>query len=76
MANGGGHEGRMRFWLDMGCDGFRVDMASSLVKNDTKNKKYTCKIWRNIRDMLDVEYPEAALIAEWNRPAHVAEKRL
>ena len=58
----------MRFWLDMGCDGFRVDMASSLVKNDTKNKKHTCKIWRNIRDMLDVEYPEAALIAEWNGP--------
>lgn len=58
----------MRFWLDMGCDGFRVDMASSLVKNDTKNKKYTCKIWRNIRDMLDVEYPEAALVAEWNGP--------
>ena len=58
----------MRFWLDMGCDGFRVDMASSLVKNDTKNKKYTCKIWRNIRDMLDIEYPEAALIAEWNGP--------
>ena len=24
----------MRFWLDMGCDGFRVDMAYSLVKND------------------------------------------
>ena len=24
----------MRFWLDMGCDGFRVDMAASLVKND------------------------------------------
>lgn len=22
----------MRFWLDMGCDGFRVDMASSLIK--------------------------------------------
>ena len=58
----------MRFWLDMGCDGFRVDMASSLVKNDTKNKKHTCKVWRNIRDMLDVEYPEAALIAEWNGP--------
>lgn len=28
----------MRFWLDMGCDGFRVDMASSLVKNDTHHK--------------------------------------
>ena len=24
----------MRFWLDHGCDGFRVDMAASLVKND------------------------------------------
>ena len=24
----------MRFWLEMGCDGFRVDMAGSLVKND------------------------------------------
>lgn len=23
----------MRFWLGMGCDGFRVDMAMSLVKN-------------------------------------------
>lgn len=22
----------MRFWLDAGCDGFRVDMAGSLVK--------------------------------------------
>ena len=24
----------MRFWMSMGCDGFRVDMAGSLVKND------------------------------------------
>lgn len=24
----------MRFWLDKGADGFRVDMADSLVKND------------------------------------------
>lgn len=24
----------MRFWLKMGCDGFRVDMAGHLVKND------------------------------------------
>ena len=24
----------MRFWLSRGCDGFRVDMADSLVKND------------------------------------------
>ena len=24
----------MKFWLDLGCDGFRVDMAASLIKND------------------------------------------
>ena len=24
----------MRFWLGMGCDGFRVDMAGSFVKHD------------------------------------------
>lgn len=58
----------MRFWLGMGCDGFRVDMASSLVKNDTRHKKYTCAIWRDIAAMLEQEYPQAALISEWNAP--------
>ncbi len=28
----------MRFWLKTGCDGFRVDMAGSLVKNDDNGK--------------------------------------
>ena len=49
----------MRFWLDMGCDGFRVDMASSLVKNDTHHKKYTCAIWRDIAAMLDQGIPRS-----------------
>ena len=31
----------MRFWLDRGCDGFRVDMAASLVKNDDEEKTGT-----------------------------------
>ncbi len=57
----------MRFWLDKGADGFRVDMADSLVKNDDE-KVATAKIWRGIRDMLDAEYPEAALVAEWCNP--------
>lgn len=58
----------MRFWLDMGCDGFRVDMASSLVKHDDTEKTGTSLIWKEIRSMLDKEYPEAALIAEWSIP--------
>ena len=58
----------MRYWLDAGADGFRVDMASSLVKNDT-DFAATMAFWRDIRSMYDSEYPEAALIAEWSHPA-------
>ena len=62
----------MRFWLrgdkGRGCDGFRVDMADSLVKYDDENKSATSKIWLNVREMLDSEFPQAALIAEWSCP--------
>ena len=58
----------MRFWLDKGCDGFRVDMASSLVKNDDEKKSGTCSLWQNVRKMLDREYPEAAMVSEWCNP--------
>ena len=57
----------MRFWLDKGADGFRVDMADSLVKNDDE-KIATAKIWRGVREMLDKDYPEAAMISEWCHP--------
>ncbi len=57
----------IRFWLDMGADGFRVDMADSLVKDD-EDKVNTAKIWRDVRDMLDKDYPEAAFVAEWCYP--------
>ncbi len=57
----------IRFWLDMGASGFRVDMASSLVKNDS-DFAATSAYWREVRDMLDEEYPEAALISEWSNP--------
>ena len=59
----------MRFWLDMGCDGFRCDMADSLVKNDEDDDKiHVSMIWKNIRQMLDEEYPETALVSEWSNP--------
>lgn len=56
----------MRFWLDMGCDGFRADMAGSLVKNDdgSENSRY----WKSVREFLDREYPGTFLIAEWSNP--------
>ena len=58
----------MRFWLDRGCDGFRVDMADSLVKNDDNDKSATAAIWKDIRSMMDESYPEAALVSEWSNP--------
>lgn len=57
----------MRFWLNMGCDGFRVDMAHSLVKND-ENGKGNIKLWQNVREFLDKEFPEAAIVSEWGEP--------
>ncbi|MBQ3907535.1 MAG: glycosylase [Lachnospiraceae bacterium] len=57
----------MSFWLSMGCDGFRVDMAGSLVKLD-EDGKGTIKLWQNIRAFLDATYPEAVLISEWGEP--------
>lgn len=57
----------MRFWLGMGCDGFRVDMAHSLVKCD-EDSKGTMEVWKNIRAFLDEEYPKAAMISEWGEP--------
>lgn len=57
----------MRFWLGMGCDGFRVDMAHSLVKND-EDGKGTIKLWQDVRAFLDREFPDAAMVSEWGEP--------
>ncbi|MCE0523197.1 MAG: hypothetical protein LV480_09835 [Methylacidiphilales bacterium] len=57
----------MRFWLDLGADGFRVDMAGSLVKGDTDLKE-TMALWNEVRAMFDREYPNAVLMSEWSNP--------
>ncbi|MBP3304733.1 MAG: glycosylase [Oscillospiraceae bacterium] len=58
----------MRFWLSRGCDGFRVDMADSLVKNDGEEKPATMAVWKDIAGTIHEEFPEAALVSEWNKP--------
>jgi maltose alpha-D-glucosyltransferase/alpha-amylase len=55
----------MRFWLQAGCDGFRVDLAPSIIKNDP-GRKAVIKFWQKFRQMFDEEYPEAVLISEWS----------
>lgn len=56
----------LRYWLDMGCDGFRVDMAGSLVKDD-KDQRIR-EFWHEIRSMFDQEYPQCFMISEWSHP--------
>ncbi len=58
----------MSFWLDIGCDGFRVDMAASLIKNDPDAIGIT-KLWNEVRAFLDEKYPDSVLISEWGEPA-------
>ena len=59
----------MSFWMDKGVDGFRVDMAASLVKNDF-DKAATIKLWKDdFTQWFDENYPEGILIAEWFNPA-------
>jgi maltose alpha-D-glucosyltransferase/alpha-amylase len=62
----------MKFWLDAGCDGFRVDMASSLVKGDD-NAVALRRLWQGFRAWLDREYPEAVLVSEWSHPINALE---
>ncbi len=57
----------MRFWLDLGCDGFRVDMASSLIRGGEASAELA-RLWQGFRAWFDRDYPEAVLIAEWSNP--------
>jgi maltose alpha-D-glucosyltransferase/alpha-amylase len=58
----------IRFWLEQGASGFRVDMAMSLVKGDIGSHE-TIKVWQEIRTWLDKEFPEACLLSEWGVPS-------
>lgn len=57
----------MAFWLDLGVDGFRVDMASSLIRGD-KDGDGIRALWAENRKWMNEKYPEAVLISEWSHP--------
>ena len=68
----------LRFWMDMGADGFRADMAGALVKTRhvrgneqffNTNENETKLFWREIRQLLEKEYPRGFMVAEWSYPA-------
>jgi maltose alpha-D-glucosyltransferase/alpha-amylase len=59
----------MRFWLDLGVDGLRLDAVPYLVEREgttCENLPETHAIVRKIRAALDAAYPDRVLIAEAN----------
>lgn len=57
----------IRFWLGLGCDGFRVDMANDMIKNDP-DKSETIKFWQKVLADIQKDYPDAAFVSEWGEP--------
>lgn len=60
----------MRFWLNLGLDGFRVDAVPYLFEREgtnCENLPETHAYIREIRKMIDTEYPGRILLAEANQ---------
>jgi len=59
----------MRFWLDLGVDGFRLDAIPYLVERDgtsNENLPETHAVIRRLRAAIDAEYSNRFLLAEAN----------
>lgn len=62
--------GIMRFWLDMGVDGLRLDAVPYLVEREGTNNENlpeTHAVLKQIRAALDRDYPDRMLLAEANQ---------
>ena len=65
----------MRYWLDMGVDGLRIDAIPYLVERDgtnCENLPETHAVMKNIRAAIDEDYESRVILAEANQwPADV-----
>ena len=67
----------VRFWMELGADGFRADMAGALVKSTrfkgssqfyTNKATGTQKFWQEVREILDRNYSDSFIVAERSHP--------
>ncbi|MGF6392006.1 maltose alpha-D-glucosyltransferase [Pseudomonas plecoglossicida] len=60
----------MRFWLDLGVDGLRLDAIPYLIERDGTNNENlaeTHQVLKAIRAEIDANYPDRMLLAEANQ---------
>ncbi|MND47042.1 Trehalose synthase/amylase TreS [compost metagenome] len=60
----------MRYWLDMGIDGLRLDAIPYLIERDGTNNENlpeTHDVLKKIRAEIDANYPDRMLLAEANQ---------
>ena len=62
--------GVMRFWLDLGVDGFRLDAIPYLCEREGTNNENlpeTHAVLKKLRSIIDANYPNVLLLAEANQ---------